>query len=239
MTERILDFDKLNRNLEREFSSRYPYPWINLENPIFDHAYKELYESLPSIELFKKTFGMERKYGQKSHDRFELFYEENLPLSDIWHKFISELKSKEYLDFVCDLFKINEKKINLRFQWQYSTKGCSVSPHCDGLQKVGSQIFYFNDVNWQENWGGQTLVLDDNGKYDFKSAPEFKDFEIIGTSSNIGNRSFIFARKNNGWHGVKPLNCPEGEIRKIFTTVIDKKTTFKDKVINKVKSLTI
>ena len=110
-----------------------------------------------------------------------------------------------------------------------ATRGNSVSPHCDGLWKIGPQLFYMNDSgDWDPAWGGSTLVLDDEGKMDYRSAPAFEAFAREIPAKSRGNYSFLFARGDHGWHGVRPLTCPEGKFRRMFAAVVDRRPTFKD-----------
>ena len=96
-----------------------------------------------------------------------------------------------------------------------------MSPHCDNISKLGSHIFYFNTVeDWDPDWGGETLILDDGGRFDHKAAPRFEDFERIIASKALGNYSLLFCRKGNSWHGVRELGCPEGALRKVFIVAI-------------------
>ncbi len=37
----------------------------------------------------------------------------------------------------------------------------------------------------------------------------------------MGNRSLLFARKDNSWHGVREIRCPEGHMRKVLVVVIN------------------
>ena len=91
-------------------------------------------------------------------------------------------------------------------------------PRC--LRKLGSRIFYFNEPGkWDPSWGGETLILDDHGKFGLDSAPQFSDLETAAVPSTMGNRSLIFARKPHSWHGVRALTCPEGVYRKVFIIV--------------------
>ena len=36
------------------------------------------------------------------------------------------------------------------------------------------------------------------------------------TAKPMGNRSFIFRRDADSWHGVKSLECPADALRKVF-----------------------
>ena len=100
-----------------------------------------------------------------------------------------------------------------------------MSPHCDSERKLGSHIFYFNTAqDWNPGWGGETLILDDGGRFKRESAPHFDDFARVIPSQALGNSSLLFARKGHSWHGVREIHCPEGYLRKVFIVVINRYT---------------
>ena len=217
----------LNSNLletfdDQSFRATRPYPWTNPHGMIQDDAFRRLREQLPDPSLFKEEFGVKRSHGQQPHDRLTLEYNTELEIAPEWHDFVGELRGSIYQDFLKRAF--GRGMLALTFHWHYTPRSCSVSPHCDALRKLGSHIFYFNtDEDWDESWGGQTIVLDDGGRFSRKSAPGFDQFEETGRSRIINNRSFLFARNANSWHGVEELNCPEGAYRKVFIVVIEDK----------------
>lgn len=201
------------------FRETRPYPWLGIDKALTDEAFWRLHETLPPVELMAPTFGKRRKHGQASHDRYILFYRNDLPVADEWHAFVEELKSERYRRFLARM--IGNDRFELDFQWHYARSGCSVSPHCDAHWKLGSHIFYFNtEEDWRPEWGGETLVLDDGGRFRFNSAPDFEDFDRAFVSGPIGNRSLLFIRRGNSWHGVREINGPEGALRRIFLVVV-------------------
>lgn len=219
-----LDWEALDDLDDENFLSTRPFPWINPEGVLTEAGRAELYASMPDVSLFRRMFGVTRNYGQAPHDRYELLYREDLPLSPAWRAFLGELSGPRYAAFVRRMFRRDD--FTIRFQWQYATRGCSVSPHCDGTRKIGSHLFYFNDADdWDPAWGGATLVLDDAGKIGYESAPGFEDFVREIPAQTTGNRSFLFERGDHAWHGVRPLACPESAMRRIFSAVIDRKPT--------------
>lgn len=79
-------------------------------------------------------------------------------------------------------------------------------------------FFHFNKPGeWQSEWGGQTLILEDLQKN--VDNPEFDDFNLIHQVSNIGNNSLIWSNSPIAWHGVRPLSPPGGQFRRVFTVV--------------------
>lgn len=212
---------------EKRFQEAKQFPWMDIPNFLDKNAYQELVANMPDIANFEKTHNKPRAYGQLPHNRYTLEYRKGLNIPSCWESFISELKSKEYKSYLKRMFNI--KNFDLRFHWHYSEGGGSISPHCDGENKVGSQLFYFNtSENWSKEWGGQTLVLMDKyGKHKCESAPDFSDFDEFFKAKSVDNNSFIFARTSMSWHGVQEITAPEGKFRKIFVVVIDKSSLYK------------
>ena len=131
-----------------------------------------------------------------------------------------------------------------RARWSSASTGtwhppAPVSPHCDSRREWGSHLFYFNSrKTWKPEWGGQTLLLDDGGRFDYNSAPEFEDFERSHTIECVGNVSALLARCDRGWHGVREIECPEGEFRKVFIVVVNPDSLLwraRDRLIGKTK----
>ncbi len=216
-----LDYQQLDKQDGNDFRQRMPYPWSNPEGLIRDEGYCKLLDNLPDITLFEKRFGYSRDYGQKGHDRYSLEYDSKLDIAPCWHEFIQELHGNHYRSFLRKLYGFRPMKLS--FHWHYTPSSCAVNPHCDSRAKIGSHIFYLNtDHDWKAEWGGQTLVLDDHGQIDSKSAPGFDAFDEPVAANAIGNRSMIFRRTPHSWHGVKAIDCPEDRLRKVFIVVIER-----------------
>lgn len=217
-----LDVKRLEAIDAARFQAIRPYPWLNPEGLLTEAGYERLLRTLPDNALFAARFGEKRQNGQMSHDRLSLDYREDLPIDDAWHGFARELNGEVYRRFLTRM--LGRGFFRLDLHWHYTPQGCSVSPHCDSLRKLGSHIFYFNKPgSWDPAWGGETLILDDQGKFPTKSAPAFADFAGSATPEAVGNRSLLFARKAHSWHGVRELRCPEGVYRKVFIVVIEDK----------------
>jgi hypothetical protein len=203
-----------------EFQARNPYPWVNPQYFIKPEAYGELLGSMPDISEFRAFFGKQRKHGQASHDRYVLDYERGMKLATPWRDFAEELCGDVYRDFVCRLLDV--KQVRFRFHWHFTPTGGEVSPHCDSKGKIGSQIFYLNTAeDWQWDWGGETVVLDDGGRLSPDNAPAFEDFDAEYPAATEDNRSLIFGRRGNSWHGVRRITCPENYYRKVFIVVFE------------------
>lgn len=202
------------------FRATDPFPWINPKGFLRDEAFEELTSQMPDISLFESNFGYARKNNQKEHRRYTLEYEKGLKIPLVWEAFIAELLSPEYRQFATQI--MGTKHIRLRIHWHYTPTGCDVSPHCDSKIKLGSHIFYMNTRDdWDPAWGGQTVILDDQGRFAAESNPSFDDFDREWVAETMDNRSIIFGRKNNSWHGVRAIDAPEDELRKVFILVYE------------------
>jgi hypothetical protein len=218
---KYLDFERLEAIDPQRFRTTQPYPWINPSDLISSAGFESLVDTLPDVSGFRRVFGRERKFGQKSHDRFALDYTPELELAPPWRDFMAEITSHRYAAAIARL--AGRRSVDLSFHWHYTPRGCSVSPHCDSKHKLGSHIFYFSRENeWDTNWGGATLILDSDRRHDRRSAPGFDDFDREIEGEHIGNRSLLFVRRNDSWHGVREIQCPEGLFRKVFIVVLDR-----------------
>ncbi|NDY94671.1 hypothetical protein [Wenzhouxiangella limi] len=216
----ILDRDRLTAIETATFRQADPYPWLNPEGLLTDRGFELLRQNLPETGQMKASFGRKRAHGQKPHDRYALEYHPDLDLHPVWHQFIAELNGPAYQDWLARLFAT--RRFTLSYHWHYAPRGASVSPHCDAKRKLGSHIFYFNtEDEWERDWGGQTVILDDGGRFSRSSAPDFGDFERAWVADAMGNRSLLFQRQGNSWHGVQALDCPEGRLRKVFIVVVN------------------
>ena len=132
---------------------------------------------LPPPELFDQALRREAQARPaKPHDRLALDYAPDLPLAPPWREFVAELAEP---GATCSSSSAcsDAGRSACCSHWHYTPNGCSVSPHCDAKRKLGSHIFYLNtDKDWQADWGGETLILDDNGRFGAGSAPQVRGF---------------------------------------------------------------
>ena len=216
---KYLNFECMQAIDPRTFRDRRPFPWVNVQGLVNDDAFGRLCGNLPNINVFEKQTQGETNYG----DRYALQYRPGLSVPEPWREFIAELEGPEYQKFIRRLFGLGPlQKIELTMHWHFAPRGFWLAPHVDARRKMGSHIFYLNSAaDWDPRWGGQTLVLDDAGRFAHKSRPDFKDLREAAASEILGNQSFIFQRNEHSWHGVRPLECPPDKLRKVFIIVIN------------------
>jgi len=229
-----LDLNALEAIDVREFQNAKPFPWVNPQDLIRPEAWNILERDLPGQDLFDRRFDEPRRAGQDPHDRYSLEYREGLGVAGSWQTFIAELRSPDYRDAICDLFEV--PRIEFRFHWHYTPTGCSVSPHMDAVREYGSHLFYFNPPDWDPAWGGETLILDDGGRFPRHSAPGIDEFDRVLSTNSLGNASLLFQGRDHGWHAVLPMRQPADRLRRVFIVVINPVSLFwkiRDRLIGK------
>ncbi|MFT4613480.1 MAG: Rps23 Pro-64 3,4-dihydroxylase Tpa1-like proline 4-hydroxylase [Bacteroidia bacterium] len=208
-----IDFEKLRALTREEFLAAKPYH--SNAGMLTDQGFQDLLENMPALELFEQKFGYKRRAGQAPHDRYSLDYAPGMDVAKPWQEFLAELRSDSYRGEVERL--LGARKAEFRFHWHYTPNGADVSPHCDARREHGSHLFYFNsEEDWGPAWGGAMPELDDGGTLDYNSAPDYKDFDEIKECDAIGNCSSLMLRTDHSWHAVRPIECPEDRLRRVF-----------------------
>ena len=202
------------------FQGQQPYPWMNIEGSLTPDGYESLRQTLPDVADFNKMVGIKRGYGQAPHDRYLLHYRPSLDLAQPWKEFLAELNGEFYQSFLRRM--LGPRTFIPTFEWYYAWQGCAVSPHCDAARKLATHIFYFNtDKDWDQKWGGEILILDSAKRFKTHSAPGFDDLKVAASLEPRGNGSLFFERTPHSWHGVRPLQCPPGNLRKLFLITVN------------------
>lgn len=202
------------------FQSRQPYPWTSLEGSLTPAAWEALRDTMPDTSQADKQVGVKRGYGQAPHDRYLLHYHPGLSIAPPWREFIEELQGPVYQQFLRRV--LGPHNFIPTFEWYYAWQGCAVSPHCDAARKLATHIFYFNTGDdWDASWGGDILILDSERRFKAHSAPQFDDLKVAASLQPRGNGSLLFQRTPHSWHGVRPLRCPEGKLRRLFIVTVN------------------
>ena len=143
---------------------------------------------------FQRMVGVKRGYGQAPHNRGILHYREGMDVAEPWKDFIAELHGKAYDAFLRRMLGLGpDQQIILTMEWYYAWQGCSVSPHCDARRKLATHIFFFaTDEDWPREWGGDILILDDEGRYKAHSAPDLRRSEGGGVAGPAQERQPAF-----------------------------------------------
>lgn len=204
-----------------KFQSRLPYPWANIENTLTPEGLETLRAALPPVEAgFDRQVGVHRAYGQAPHDRYLLHYRPGISIAEPWKEFLAELQGPVYQEFLRRM--LGDRTFIPTYEWYYAWEGCAVSPHCDAKRKLATHIFYFNTKeDWSADWGGQILIMDSERKWPAHSGPSFEQLKVASSIDPRGNGSLLFQRTEHSWHGVRPLACPQGKLRRLFIVTIN------------------
>jgi hypothetical protein len=202
------------------FRNQHPYPWTSIPEGLTQEGAQRLRETLPDVGSFDRKVGVKRGHGQAPHDRYILHYRPGMDLPAPWREFIAELHGDLYQSFLQRL--LGPHRFLLTLEWYYAWQGCAVSPHCDARRKLATHIFYFNtEEDWELDWGGQILMMDDEKRWKPHSAPSFDDLKVAASLVPRGNDSLFFQRTDHSWHGVRPLQCPPNHLRKLFIVTVN------------------
>ncbi len=219
-----LNFDYLNGVSAEAFQTQKPYPWAHMQGTLTTEGWSQLRATLPEMAIFQRMIGVKRGYGQAPHNRGILHYRDGVPCEEPWKAFIAELRGKAYDSFLRRMLGLTpDHQIILTMEWYYAWQGCSVSPHCDARRKLATHIFFFaTDEDWPREWGGDILILDDEGRFKAHSAPKFDDLKVAASLDLRKNGSLLFQRTEHSWHGVRPLQSPQSDIyRKLFIVTVN------------------
>lgn len=166
-------------------------------------------------------------------------------VSDAWHSFISTIRTREFLkdvqawakDFVPPFRvpapnasrylrllgkrpAIRDWALELNCEFSMLKRDTMLPPHTDSIDKVLIFLLYFPQDDWQPEWGGGTQFYKPiDRRYDSNwsnSRLPRSHVETVFDSGFRPNRLCFFVKSANSWHGVAPLNCPEGVLRRSF-----------------------
>ena len=219
-----LNLDCIENVSSTAFQEQEPYPWALMQGTLIPAAWDTLRANLPDMSQFQRMVGVKRGYGQAPHNRGLLHYRDGMAVAEPWREFIAELHGKAYDAFLRRMLGLGpDQQIILTMEWYYAWQGCSVSPHCDARRKLATHIFFFaTDEDWPREWGGDILILDDQGRHKAHSAPTFNDLKVAASLDLRKNGSLLFQRTDHSWHGVQPLKSPREDVyRKIFIITIN------------------
>lgn len=219
-----LNLDSLAAPSAEAFQHQRPYPWTRMQNTLTDQGWEALRATLPDMAQFQRMVGVKRAHGQAPHNRGILHYIDGMEVAPPWRDFIAELHGPTYDAFLRRMLGFGPRqKYILTMEWYYAWQGCSVSPHCDARRKIATHIFFFaNDADWPREWGGDILILDDEGRCKAHSAPGFEDLKVAASLDLRNNGSLLFQRTEHSWHGVQPLQSPRPDIyRKLFIVTVN------------------
>ena len=191
--------------------NQHPYTYGKIPSVFYEGKYQQLCVEYPTEDFVHcQTLNQEKTYSMYMKQLFNNSYDVPLnsqDLSDNWQNMLKDLLSENYIKTLSQHVKQDLRKCRIEINcWQY-LNGCWLSPHTDKIEKVVSQLFYFNE-NWDPKWGGAIRVLNSDDNEDFYE-------EILPHIDT----SIILVRSEHSWHSVAPLTCPDNISRKLMQII--------------------
>ncbi len=122
---------------------------------------------------------------------------------------------------MCDKH-VGDRRYIPTISWHYAWEGCSsLAPLRCGTQTRHAHLPLQLPQEWDQAWGSQTLIFGSDKPIPTHSAPNFDELTVAGAHGPIGNGSLLFQCTPHSWHGMKPLTCPPGKLRKIFSVTLN------------------
>ncbi len=179
------------------YSDPYHF-WVMDETCSSPDIAKELCQSFPDSGYQL----LERTQGKKKHRlQTRPLIKDNLVsssaqfLDSIWLMLANQLLSGAYRQALEELCGTDLSETSLEASFYRQAKGGFIDPHPDNPDKVVTHLLYFAYQDWQSDYGGCLRILRSNDIEDFQH-------EILPRN----NKSVVFLRSENSWHGYKPIN---------------------------------
>jgi len=127
-----------------------------------------------------------------------------------------------------------ERGTQVAYEWSAMPNGSLIKPHTDKCAKLVTFVWHFPEKNWKLNYQGNTVFYKaKNPRHDVNWSNfkvPFDDVVVLESANAKANRLIMFAKTGNSWHGVPPIECPEGVMRRVFVFNIgmpfDQRTSF-------------
>jgi hypothetical protein len=199
----------------RSFQCQFPYPWLDIDGALTEEGFERLYQNLPDSRLFEKP-------ADGAEGFLRLRPRRGLSLAESWRRFIEELQGKAYETFLRRMLDVRpDKPLLLRMEWRYGGPGCLMEPRYQGRDQLATHFFLFNPPeHWQRTWGGDLLILDDQGRCNARSQPGLGTLPVSAALDPRGNVSLLLKRTDHSWHGVRSLRCPAGRFYRCFVVTL-------------------
>jgi len=193
--------------LARKYATAAPFPHIVIDDFLESKAAEDLHANFPAMEQMPNVFKEPMSYKGQLRD-----------IDGKWPKFsdvFNTLQSQDFRDLMSQLSGIDgllADPILAGGGVHQSPRSGFLDIHVDAnfhpLDKTMHRrvnILIYLNKDWQTAWGGALQLWDDVDK---------KPDRLIHEVQPVFNRAVIFSTNRTSWHGVSPINCPDGTSRK-------------------------
>lgn len=197
--------------LKKQTQSAQCFPHFCIDNFLKDKFAEEVYLAFPNRE-YAKEIGKEFK-GVSELGKIQIT-DSNLFPTDI--KVLNDLLAHEslleILRYVFEIPNLKADELLVGGGIHQTNSGGRLDVHVDfnyiekrNLHRRLNLLLYFNK-DWKESYGGYLDLWDESVKH------------RIGYFEPKFNRLCAFETNEISYHGVTPLNCPDGVLRQSFAT---------------------
>jgi Rps23 Pro-64 3,4-dihydroxylase Tpa1-like proline 4-hydroxylase len=197
--------------MQEKVRSALPFPHFCIDNFLKQDFAEEIYNSFPSFSEAKSVGRQFTTVNEKK--KIQITDSSKFPapiarLNDL-------LASRDFTDLMTDIFGIPNLIADPALQGggiHETDTGGRLDVHIDFNFEKQKQwhrrlnvLIYFNK-DWREEYGGYLDIWDKDVK------------KCYGAFAPIFNRAFGFTTNEISFHGVTPLACPPGMVRRSFAT---------------------
>lgn len=215
----------LNTAISRkeQFKNNIQFPWMNIKDFIHKYKFKLLFDNFLPYDVFEKRKDGVYMISQRVYNEHNLQEPwDKLSQYEYWEGLARDLKSKEYREFLNDMFE--EKMKHLAIEFFILRKNSGSRPHCDMKRKIGSHLFYLLPSDyWDPSWGGQTeIILTDKKESEQHTSYRTSLDQLNGKTIKpiiVDNHSLLFKKTDRSWHFVDAINCPPDKMRIMFQLI--------------------
>jgi Rps23 Pro-64 3,4-dihydroxylase Tpa1-like proline 4-hydroxylase len=197
--------------LREEIRSSLPFPHFCIDNFLGQNFAEEIYHSFPS-------FGEARAVGRQFttvNEKKKIQITDSTKFAPPIARLNRLLASREFTELMSDIFEIPdliEDPALMGGGIHETDSGGRLDVHVDfnfveekKWHRRLNILIYFNK-DWCEQYGGYLDIWDKDVK------------QCFGSFAPVFNRAIGFATSEISYHGVTPLTCPPGVIRRSFAT---------------------
>jgi Rps23 Pro-64 3,4-dihydroxylase Tpa1-like proline 4-hydroxylase len=197
--------------LRRQARTAPPFPHFCVDNFLNENFAEEVYRSFPSYAE-AKAVGREFT-GLNEKKKIQIT--DSTKFAPAIARLNSLLASREFVELMSDIFDIPnliDDPALMGGGIHETDTGGRLDVHVDfnlveakNWHRRLNVLIYFNK-DWREEYGGNFEIWDKEVK------------QCHGSFAPIFNRACAFATSEISFHGVTPLSCPQGIVRRSFAT---------------------
>ncbi|RYG95878.1 MAG: 2OG-Fe(II) oxygenase, partial [Alphaproteobacteria bacterium] len=195
--------------IRAEYRAAKPFPFFKIENFLLPDFLARVVAAYPSYET-ARTMGRE---FTAVNERLKIQVTDREQFPDPVKQLADELNGPEFLadmEYITDIPNLLADTAFGGGGMHLSSSGGRLDVHVDFnfLDRMQTfrrlNILVYLNPEWQEDWGGRIELWDkDVTRAEHSFAP-------------VVNRCVVFETSEMSYHGVTPLTCPPGVVRKSF-----------------------